>query len=576
MRLKSHRRLLVFLCLVALATQASAQRSTSNPNGQVETAIATMQPCGTQRMIAFDRAKALKNTAERTPDLYRRAVAEAKGTAARLLSDEEQTFWAPDYVAQMWVQIKAVRMHMGRLARVWVDVRDTARADVKSKLPILVKALEDSTSPTSRNPGKGIIENDIEVFGPTPTVVGDGYQDFLLFDITDQNILGFFQPNDQTTDEFSNRRNMLYIDSREGLSRTSSLLNTLAHEFQHLIHQGQNPNSDIFINEGCSEVAGVMCGYTDRRNTNYLRNTNTVMFEWPEDLVGNNLAYERALTFMHYLYEQFGAGFLNKVLRTRGASMSVIDDALNASHPGNPSAAWSVAGRGFAVANWLQSNSDERFAYKVKITSSMQPRAKPLRTYTSSNFRRSDTVSVLPYGAAYLVYDSPPVMSLRIKGRYNYRVLAIGYRGNEVEVMDFEPGKIAVIGSSAEPTGFDRVVLVITELSNATQKITWDVTEGVSGIEDELAASSPTRFISVSPNPVESSSEIAFATAGTGSVRLELFASTGAVVRSIVDAERLESGEHRVAFDATGLAAGMYLARLTEGERTATHLVIIR
>ncbi|MBC8145522.1 MAG: T9SS type A sorting domain-containing protein [bacterium] len=564
------------LLMTVLATSLNAQQHTTNATGLMETSIAAAPSCGTQHMMRFDRAKALRNTIANAPEVHRQAVALAKGKGVRMMSADEETFFAPDFVTQMWLQIRAVRVHMGNRARIWVDVRDTGRADVKAKLPILIGSLEDSTAAGSRNPRKGIIENDIDVFGPTPTTVGDDYYDFLLFDITDQQILGFFQPTDQTTDEFSNRRNMLYIDSREGLIKTSSVLNTLAHEFQHLIHYGQNPAAELFINEGASEVAGIMCGYPDRKNTSYLRNTNTSMFSFPSDDNGINQAYERALTFMHYLYEQYGEGFLHSVLRTRMMGMSAINDALATAHPTNALAKWEIAGRGFAVANWLQTSDDQRYAYKVNITSTSQPRAKQLRVYSSSNFRRNDTVTVLPYGAAYLIYENPPVLTLKIKGRYHYRVMAIGYRGDEVEVMDFESGQPAVIGSPQDLTRYDRVVLVITELSNATQKITWDVNEGISAIDDETSAGAATRFVAVTPNPVQSTSEISFVNEGKAGVTLELFSPTGEVVRTLMSNESLPAGTHRVPFDATGLAAGMYLARLSEGDRSATHLVIVR
>lgn len=556
-----------FLLTIILATVGM-----SPLRAQPYAAVTPQMPdCGTMRMMGgFDRARAIRNTAERTPELYRQAVAEAKADAPRLLSAEVESFWAPDYVTQQFVRVNAVRVHMGRLARIWVDVRDTARADLKAKLQILITALEDSTAPGSRNPGKGIIDNDVEVFGPTPTTVGDGYQDFLLFDISDQSILGFFLPGDQGSEEFSNRRNMLYIDSREGMTRTTSVLNTLAHEFQHLIHHGLNQNSDLFINEGCSEVAGLMCGYPDRANTSYLRNTNTSMLDFPMgDPTGANEAYERALTVVHYLYEQFGDGVLRGLPRANAWGMIAIDRAIATV---DSSASWQTVGGPFAIANWLQTNSDPRYSYRVKLTTASQRQARPLRTYTATSYRSIDSVSLKPYGIGYIVYDNPGSLVMKFEGRYRYRTIALCYSGDSVEVIDEGPGATLSLG-----TGFpyDRVVLVLVELSNATQKIKWAINEAISGVDDESIAAT-TGFRTISPNPATITSEIVFAASGRAAVRLALYAPTGELVRTIVDGERLAAGEHRRSVALQGLAAGTYVVRLEDGPQADARIIVVR
>lgn len=562
-----YRSLLACAWLALAFTTVHAQ---TLPDRSLPDAVA-LPSCGTARMMAgFDRERAIRNTAERTPELYREALAEAKEGRTRIMSAEEESFWAPDYVAMAFVRVKAVRVHVGELARVWIDVRDTGRVELKAKLAMLIAALEESTGPESRKPELGIIENDVEVFGPTPTTVGDGLQDFLLFDISDQSILGFFLPGDQSTDEFSNRRNLLYIDSREGMSRTTSVLNTLAHEFQHLIHFGLKPDSDLFINEGCSEVAGLMCGYPDRANASYLRATNTNMFEWPDDPTGANAAYERALTVIHYLYEQYGDGFLHALPLVQGWGMNAINAALASV---NPSVSWKTAARGFAVANWLQTNSDPRYGYRVRLTSSTQRQARPLRTYSATSYRMLDTVTLQPYGIAYVVYDNMPgQLTMKFEGRYQYRTMALGFSGDNVEVLDFEPGETFTIGAGFP---YDRVVLILIELSNATQKLTWAVNEAISGVEGEATAAT-TRFESIAPNPGYDRSTVTFTTAEAASVRLELFSPTGELVRTAIAGERLEAGTHRRSFDISGLPAGAYIARLDDGRSVATHLVVVR
>jgi hypothetical protein len=312
-----------------------------------------------------------------------------------------------------------------------------------------------------------------------------------------------------------------------------------------------------------------MNGYPDRTNLNYLRNTNTSLFDFPRDDENlQNQAYERALTFMHYLYEQYGESFMRAIPTVGWMGMQTINQALAAV---DPNLNWESAARGFAVANWLQTSTDSRYGYRVNITTIGQRRARPLRTYTNV-LRPHDTVMLAPYGVGYIVFENPPQLSIRMKGRYRYRIMAIGHRGDEVDVMDFESGQPIEIGNGVL---YDRVVLVLIELSNATQRMTWDLNDGISSVESETIASA-TRFVSVTPNPTSAQGEIAFATSGRSDVRLELFSPVGERVRTLVDGERLEPGTHRASFDVTGLPAGAYLARLSEGDRTTTHLVVVR
>lgn len=67
------------------------------------------------------------------------------------------------------------------------------------------------------------------------------------------------------------------------------------------------------------------------------------------------------------------------------------------------------------------------------------------------------------------------------------------------------------------------------------------------------------------PNPTRGRTEIAFTLARPGAVALEVYDALGRLVATPLDAERA-AGDHTVAFDASGLAAGMYVYRLRAGD----------
>ncbi|HSQ60997.1 MAG TPA: S8 family serine peptidase, partial [Acidobacteriota bacterium] len=85
--------------------------------------------------------------------------------------------------------------------------------------------------------------------------------------------------------------------------------------------------------------------------------------------------------------------------------------------------------------------------------------------------------------------------------------------------------------------------------------------------------------IAAAPNPVERATEIRFALASEGTVRLLLFDAAGRRVRSLVEGAR-SAGRHAVAWDGrrddgTPLPAGVYLARLESSGTVLTTKVIL-
>lgn len=67
------------------------------------------------------------------------------------------------------------------------------------------------------------------------------------------------------------------------------------------------------------------------------------------------------------------------------------------------------------------------------------------------------------------------------------------------------------------------------------------------------------------PNPTRGRTEITFTLGRPGAVSLEVYDALGRLVATPLDGER-PAGEHTVTFDASGLAAGVYVYRLRAGD----------
>ncbi len=98
------------------------------------------------------------------------------------------------------------------------------------------------------------------------------------------------------------------------------------------------------------------------------------------------------------------------------------------------------------------------------------------------------------------------------------------------------------------------------------------VLEGVS--VDEIPEEIPT--VSVYPNPFNPVTWIAFNLAAPGHVRLTIYDTTGAAVKTLID-KRLGAGTHEKVFDGSGMANGPYFYRLEEengGVRTGKMMLV--
>lgn len=133
---------------------------------------------------------------------------------------------------------------------------------------------------------------------------------------------------------YSNQREMfvMSIDGAAGIG--SSYYNaTLAHEFQHMVHFNQDPDEDLWLNEGLSKLAQQVAGLRgDENAADYLLSPDQSLW-----FFGNERQdYGHAYLLVDYLYEQFGPDFISDLVADPANGFASLDAALQ-----------SVAGRSF-------------------------------------------------------------------------------------------------------------------------------------------------------------------------------------------------------------------------------------
>ncbi|MEX2573108.1 MAG: T9SS type A sorting domain-containing protein, partial [Balneolaceae bacterium] len=251
----------------------------------------------------------------------------------------------------------------------WVEVDELDENRISEGiLDEIMDGLIRETPSNSVDPGRGIIEIGRDFFGSQPNVDGTGVLKILIADIQDgwdppeQNFFtaGFFDPVNllpREEHENSNFSDILYINSKPGIYReetgvVSTRLNTMAHEFQHLIHANYR-NLTVFQNEGQSELAEILSGF-NARAMNFLNSRTEVSGDiagpdrWiyrfrsdESDVVLYD--YQRAQLLHSYLEERVGPG--------PAASLTRSDSSVL----GNPDLAYSrvLAEEGLSVPLFL-------------------------------------------------------------------------------------------------------------------------------------------------------------------------------------------------------------------------------
>jgi hypothetical protein len=290
----------------------------------------------------------------------------------------------------------------------------------------------DFDNKTPANPAKGIYDSDVNAFGNPPDVDSDPKIIILICDIQDGYngtggyIAGFFDPLQETTLGHSNVAEIYYVDANPtDLTASDGVeiaMSTAAHEFQHMIFWNYNKTKTnggpTFINEGCSMLAELNCGYPVGDLARYANETNIYLFNWRTNdntLVLND--YARAQRFNLYLWDRYGIGIFKYIVgSTQTNEISILNDALTKDslhiNFNNVFSNW-------LIANELNDTTTNRlygYAYK-NLPASSGP------TFFNPNVSRTDTIKNV--GARYIIFKGGSNLSVTFSNPSNSSNLSV-------------------------------------------------------------------------------------------------------------------------------------------------------
>ena len=346
---------------------------------------------------------------------------------------------------------------IGDLSVIWVERAELGENKVSdSKVQEMLASLENQTPDNSVNPARGIIANNRDIFGPAPNVDGSGKLSVLLTNIpVRENGLttgGYFTAvNLSQSNPNSNRADIIYINTAliYNASRAVNLsgaLSTLAHEDQHLIHASFG-TLQTFLNEGQSELASVVNGYTARAASNLQTpaEVNQQLFAWRGNATEVLYDYARAGLFHAYIAERVGFEAAGTITRSGRNGVAAYERALLGT-----GLAFNELLLDFHTANLLNNPNigNGNFAYTIPGYRSART-AGIAQEYASYMIEVSSNSNVQYGGAEVIQWTGVENFNINVSSpdQVRHRIVGRSLDGGAIEIFEFSAGSMTMPGA---------------------------------------------------------------------------------------------------------------------------------
>jgi hypothetical protein len=350
-------------------------------------------------------------------------------------------------------------------------------------------------SKTPANPSEGIFATDTSAFGNPPDVDKDPKVIILLLDIIDTYngsggfVEGYFTRFNEVNPlqqgySTSNFAEIFFIDTNPlSLTTTNGLmsgLSTLAHEFQHMIHfnyasliNGKSSGDLTFIDEGCSVLAEVNCGFPIYSPSLYAAEPNHYLLDWRSDMPAVLNDYSRAARFFVYMRDQVGMSLFKNIVASPLYGVPQIDAGFQAI-----SSSFRFAD---ILKNWFVANilDDRTFDTKYGYLYPNLPKAVEQTFFNPNVALTTDTVQ--NYAVQYLAFKAGSQLHATFTSTNSTLIIkAVEIGPSEKRVLDVT--KNVEFTESLFGTTYYEIHFVVMNTDPNTQAIYSYTASGTGGI----------------------------------------------------------------------------------------------
>lgn len=382
---------------------------TSTPSGA---ASSTQAPAATVAPVAGDTGDAELAALDAAP----RPLRDQLALARELGSCREDPAACPAVASNQPLDVQ-----VGDVRPFWVtNMADNSQFEIQAELryagPVVLMYVQQGLPYNQRDleVAARTFEQEIyprtrEIFGSEaqPGVDGDNRITILNAEDPGEVVLGYYSSQDSLSrqvNRFSNEREMFFMNIALMEFAEETYLDVLAHEFQHMIHQNEQPGSATWFNEGASQLSEDLNGYYDGGFAPlYLFDTDVQLNTWTAAPGQNGAHYGAAHLFMRYIYAQYaGEGQLRPLVHAdAGDNLQSFVDLAAQTRPDITSFGQIVGD--WAVANLINDRSagDGRYTYDTGhgLPDLLPSRVEPI------DARRGVNGDVAQFGVDYFNLD---------------------------------------------------------------------------------------------------------------------------------------------------------------------------
>lgn len=187
--------------------------------------------------------------------------------------------------------------------------------------------------------------------------------------------VGYYSSRDEyarLANEYSNEKEIFYLNADYAEVGSATWPSTLAHEFQHMINWHYDRNEETWLSEGSADLAELINDYdVGSHDDAFVENPDLQLNTWTEGGPDDNTLphYGAAFLFMAYFLDRFGEDATKALVATDTNGLASVDEALTATgaadaRTGQPITALEVFAD-WVVANYLNDPgvADGRYAY---------------------------------------------------------------------------------------------------------------------------------------------------------------------------------------------------------------------
>ncbi len=427
----------------------------------------------------------------------------------------------------------------------------------------LVNLFEKSTP---ADPDRGIRALADETLGPPPDVDNDPRIFILLLNLTDPNLVGFFDSRVATWPDPALRRDVICLDTGFLYTNSNLVRGTLAHEYQHLVQWGHDPDEETWINEGLSGYAEELAGYPEADPAMvpaFLAYPELNLTLWPSRATSAN--YGETYLYASFMAERYGREFIRALVSEPRNGIAGIEGALAAVGKARSfQATWE---------DWLVGNcagSDPVLGYTA------------LRGRTAATIEAPDLPFVhlgaglnYQWGALNVLFRHRGALStdLEAEAAGLFTLLGYAHQGGAGTRVD---GVVDADGSvRLTTTQVDSLVLIVGRVAPQGTQFwlsarpvvpTW-----VTGAD---LPARPVQLGAAYPNPFNGQIQVPFTLDAASPVQVAVLDGLGRQVRQLA-AGYWPAGAHHLTWDGCddrghAVASGTYLVCLTLGPRRQT------